>query len=119
MRDRISRLRHRSGRTAPESTTASVFRGPFMGDNGPQKTKLGRSWLPPFFERARCGTDESHSTSPDLPAPGFKLQRKKSFDDLNLQSAERDRYEDVLLRAEKILGTPLKSLGTPRFKLPC
>ena len=54
-------------------------------------------------------------TNPPLfppPLAGFKLQRKRSFDELNVESAERDRYGRVSSDPRKTLA-PLFSAWHP------
>ena len=61
---------------------------------------------------ARRGTDGRISPFFRPPLAGFKLQRKSSFDELNVESAERDRYGRVSSDPRKSLA-PLFSAWHP------
>ena len=61
---------------------------------------------------ARRGTDGRISPFFRPPLAGFKLQRKRSFDELNVESAERDRYGRVSSDPRKTLA-PLFSAWHP------
>ena len=79
---------------------------------GRQRTSRHQSWSElDDVEDARRGTDGYPPLFPP-PLAGFKLQRKRSFDELNVDSAERDRYERVSSDPRKSLA-PLFSAWHP------